>query len=116
MQMLSHGIGGSLKPVRIGHGLFGSEHFDETFCEWVKPVGVCDVAVQRSRVELSQDEDFFQPRIQAVADGNVDEPVLSSKRHRRFRAVLRQREQTLSCASCKNDRKYMCRAFFALSD
>ncbi|MCK7523786.1 MAG: hypothetical protein MZV64_42290 [Ignavibacteriales bacterium] len=48
---------------------------------------VCDdVPVERGRVELRQDEDPAQLGVQAVADRDVDQPVLAADRHRGLRA------------------------------
>ncbi len=46
MKVLADGICRALKPVRIGHRLFGRENFDEAFRERIKPITVSDVTVQ----------------------------------------------------------------------
>ena len=61
--------------------------------EEVQPVGLRDVPVERRRVELRQHEDAPDVGVQAVADRDVDQPVLAADRHRRLRALLRQRKQ-----------------------
>jgi len=40
--------------------LLSGQHFDETFREWIEPIRIGDVPVQRSRVELCQHENLFQ--------------------------------------------------------
>jgi hypothetical protein len=113
---LAHSIGSSLKPVGVRHRLLGGEDFDETFRKWIKSVGVRNVTVQGSGVELRQDKNSFQPGIQTVADGHIDQAVFAAKRHGRFRSVLRQREETLSRTAGKNNRENVRWIFFALPD
>ena len=88
VQVLPDGIGGALKPIGIGHRLLGGQNFDEAFCKWIEPVRVDDVAIQRSRIELREDENLLQSGVQAVADGNIDQSIFSSERYRRLRSVL----------------------------
>ena len=59
----------------------------------VQPIGLRDVAVERRRVELRQHEDALQPGVQAVADRDVDQPVLPADRHGRLRAHVGEREE-----------------------
>jgi len=72
VQVLPDCIRRALEPVGIGPGLFGSEHLDETFRKRIEAEGVRDVVIQRSRIELSQDKDFFQCRVEAITDGHID--------------------------------------------
>src|SRR5262245_10985676 len=98
MQVLSYRIGGSLKQVRICHRLLGGKHLDGTFRERIKTVRRADVTIQRCRVELRQHEELFQSGIDAIADRNIDQTVLSTERYRGFRSILSQREKTLAGA------------------
>jgi len=90
---LTDGIGRSLEPVRVVRGLFSREHLDEAPAEQVKPVRLPDVAVERRRVELREHEDAAEVGVQAVADRDVNQPVLAPERHGRFRAKVREGEQ-----------------------
>src|SRR5262249_15104486 len=96
MQMLPDCVCRSLEPIWIGHRLFGREYFDKTFGKRVEPIGIRDVTVQRGRVELRHHKDLLQPGIQTIADRHVDETVLATQGNSRFRAILREREQTFS--------------------
>jgi len=90
MEMLADGVGRSLKPVGIRHRLLGCEHFNEAFRKWVEPVRVSDVMIQGRRVELRQHKNFLQTGVEAVADRDINQPVLSSERHRGFGAIFRE--------------------------
>jgi hypothetical protein len=85
---LTYRIGGALKPIRIVRRLLGRNDVDEAARKRIHLITLSDMVVQRCRVELGQDEDAPQIGVQAVADGHVDETVLSADRHRRFRALL----------------------------
>ena len=74
IQVLPHRVGGALVPVAALQRLLGREQGDEILVERVEPVGQEDMAVQRFAGELGQDEDAAVVRMDAVADGNVDEP------------------------------------------
>ena len=99
---LAHGVGGALEPVRAVGRLLGGEDFDEALREHVEPVGLRDVAVERRRVELRQHEDPLEVGVQAVADRDVDQPVLAAERHRRLRAHVGQREEARAAAAAEN--------------
>ena len=100
---LAHGVGGALEPVRVLRRLLGGQDLDEARAEQVHAVGLADVAVERRRVELGQDEDAPDVRVQAVADRDVDQPVLAADRHGRLRAQLRERKQARSLTAAQND-------------
>jgi len=91
-QPAAHRIGRALEPVRVVGCLLGREDLDESLREEVEPVGLRDVPVEGSRVELRQHEDAAQFDVEAVADGHIDQPVLAADGHGRLRAlVVRER-------------------------
>ena len=106
-QALADGVGGALEPVAAFLGLLGGQHADERRREHVELVGHRDVLVQALRVELRQHEDLAQARVQAVADRDVDQPVLAADRYGRLRALEREREQARAAATAKNDRQHV---------
>lgn len=61
-----------------------------------------DVAVQRVGFILDKHGDFAKPRIEAIAQGHVDDAVFPSKGHRRFGPVLREREEPFASATGKD--------------
>ena len=102
---LPDGIGRALIPVGIVGRLLGGQDLDEALAEQVHAVGLVDVPVQRRRVELRQDEDAADIGVQAVADRDVDQPVLAGDRHRGLRSELCEREEPGSLAPAENDRQ-----------
>ncbi len=99
--VLAHGVGGALVPVHAVGRLLGGKDSHKAFAEGVEVVGQADVAVERGRVELGDDEDAVDPRVQRVGDGDVDEAVHAAEGHCGFRAVLRQRMQPLTAPAAQ---------------
>jgi hypothetical protein len=100
---LPHGVGRALEPVRVLGRLLGREDLDEPLREDVQPVGGGDVAVERRRVELRQDEDAADLGVEARADRDVDQAVLRPDGDGGLRAQLRQREQPGPPAAAEDD-------------
>ena len=100
-------IGGTEIPV-FADPLLWTQNFDEL----AKLVGDdapshADVAAERQRLVLQCDEDPAQTRIDAVAEGEVDDPVRTTKIHRGFGAFLRQRIEAFTDASGKDHYHYI---------
>ena len=51
---------------------------------------------------MNEYDDFSKPRIEAIAQGHVDDAVFASKGHRRFGAVLGEREESFAAATGKD--------------
>jgi hypothetical protein len=64
-----------------------------------------DVAVQRGAVELSQNVDTPDSRVQAIADGDIDETVLCPDWNSGFGPAFGQRKKTFSCPAPHDDGK-----------
>ena len=107
---LTDGVGRALKPVGVVGCLLGRDDVDEPVRERIHAVGLCDVMVQRCRVELRQDKNPPQVGVQAVADRHVDEAVFPRNRNRRLRALLRQRKQAGSLAAAEDDCEHVVHA------
>jgi hypothetical protein len=54
----------------------------------VEVVRLRDMPVEGNGIELSEDRDMMDPRIEAVAQGDVDQPVLAADWHGRLGAEL----------------------------
>jgi hypothetical protein len=102
---LTYGVGCSLEPVRIVGCLLGGEDFDKTLREVVEPVRHRDVTIERGGIELRQNVDAADVRVQAVAHGNVDQPVLPGDRNRGLGPRGGQWKQPRALAAAKNDRE-----------
>ena len=85
--VLPDGVGGALVPAGVVERLLGGEDLDEAAAEGVEGVGPADVAVEADGVELRQDIDPLHPAVDAVGEGDVDDPVLPRQRHGGLRAV-----------------------------
>lgn len=77
--LLAHGVGGALIPVRGLVRLLGGQNLDETLAKRVELVGIGDVPVQTHAQKLRQHVNAVEAAIDAVADGNVDQPVFSGQ-------------------------------------
>ena len=102
-QILAHGVGCALVPTRTLRGLLGGEDLNEAFAKLVELVAGVDVPVQRGAVELRQHVDLAEAAVEAIADRDVNQPVLSAKRHRGFGALPRQRKEPGAGAAAHDD-------------
>ncbi len=96
-----------LEPVAALGRLFGGEHFDEAIREHVHPVGLRHVPVERRRIELREHEDPLEARVHAVADRDVDEPVLAAERHRGLRAHPGERKEAGTASAAEDEREHV---------
>ena len=65
-QRLANRISRSLKPIRVVGRLFSRQNIHETTSEMVKIIRIFDVLIQRSRVELRQNEHPSDAAIDAI--------------------------------------------------
>ena len=91
IQRGADGVAGALEPVAFIRSLFRGEDVHESVGEHVESVSLHDVPVQAGGQELGQDEDLLDPRIDAVADGDVDQPVFAGDGYGWFGAVAGER-------------------------
>jgi len=103
IQSGAHRIAGALEPgVAVG-SLLGGENVHETVSESIESVSLHDVTVHARRKKLGQNKNLFQARIDAVADGNIDETVLAGKTDGRFAALKSEGEEPCASSSPKDD-------------
>ena len=102
-----HGVGRALEPVGVLGRLLGGDDVDERLREVVEAVGLVDVPIERRGVELRQHEDAPDAGVQAVADRDVDEPVLAADRHGRLRAAVGEGVEALTLPAAQDDRQYV---------
>jgi hypothetical protein len=69
-------------------------------------VGLRQVAVERRAVKLRQRVDLGDVAVDAVADGDVDEAVVGTQRHRGLGAALGERVQARARAAAEDDAKH----------
>jgi hypothetical protein len=98
-------VGRALEPARALRRLLGGDDVHESARKRIHPIGLHDVVVERGRVELREHEDPTQIGVHAVADRDVDQPVLAADRHRRFRSLLSERKQARPLTAAEDDGK-----------
>ena len=102
---LSHGIRRALIPAPVIRCLLRCQNLDEPVAEAVEPVGLADVAIERCRVELGQDEDSPDAGVKAVADRDVYKAVLAADRNGGLRPKVCQRKEPGALTAAQDDRE-----------
>ena len=100
-------VGGPLVPV-LGDPLLGRDHLDvlvELAAEELP--ALVDVAVQADGLVLGQDEDLAEVGVDAVGEGEVDDPVDPAERDRRLGPVAGQGLQPGSPPPGQDDRQHI---------
>ncbi len=103
-EVLPDGIGRALVPGVAARRLLRGHDLDEAVGKIVELVALLDVPMQRGTVELGEQKDALEARVEAVADRDIDDAIFARQRHGRLGAVLRQRKEPRAGASAKNDR------------
>ena len=103
VQVLANRVGRAQIPVLAGIALLGGQDFHEGGGKDVRRVGSRHVPVQRSGIELGQDENPAHPAVEAVGDGNVHQPVLGADGHRRLGAIPGEWIEAGATPSPQND-------------
>ncbi len=103
VEVLIHRVGSPLVPV-LADALLWREDFDE-FAKFFgdHAPAHADVAIERQRLVLGGDENVSESRVDAIAEGEVDDAVRAPEVDGRLRAVFGQRVQPLACAAGEND-------------
>ena len=78
MEILSNSVGGALVPSFADFCLLGGEDIYESAAKGVEFIGFLDVAVKGCGIELGEEVNSVVAGVEAVTDGDVDEPVFSS--------------------------------------
>ena len=102
-EVLANGVGGAFIPGSAGRGLFRCEDFNKPAGEVVELVGLRNVPVQRRGVELREDVDAFEVRVDAVRDRNVHQTVFAGEWNGGLGAFLGQRKEARAGSSAHDD-------------
>src|SRR5205823_10324286 len=94
VNVLVNRVGGAGVPADAGPLLRRQDLYVFTQLRTQKPPPVVDVAVEAAGLELGQHQHLAQPAIEAVGQGEVDDPVEPAERDGRFRPVAGQRLQS----------------------
>ena len=103
-EVLPHGVGRALIPIRVVQGLLGGQQLDEAAAEGVERIRAADVPVEAHGVELRQHVDAVQAAVDAVGERDVDQPVLSGDRDRGLGAILGQWIEARPLAAAQHQR------------
>jgi hypothetical protein len=104
-EVLPHGVGRALIPIRAVVGLLGGQNLDEPAGEHVEVVGPANMPVQAHRVELREHVDAIQAAVDAVRKRNIDQSILARQGHRRLGAKFGERIQACAAATAEHDRQ-----------
>ena len=86
-KVFSYGVGGSLVPIAAGTQSFlCCQQLDEPTREMIKRISHSDMAVQADGHKLCQHIDPINLTVQAIGDGDIDQPVHSRQGNRWFAA------------------------------
>ena len=102
--VFAHRIGRALKPAGAGGGLLGRQHLNKTLAKTGgEVVTLAEVTVERRAVELRQHVHLVDAGIDAVADRNINQPILARQRHGRLGPRLGEGEKTGPGSAAKDD-------------
>ncbi len=99
VNVLADGVCGALIPIVALLRLLGRENVDGAPAKRVETIGFLDVPMQRCRVELRQQVNPVDLRVEAIADRDVHQSVLTRKRHGRLAPLLGERMESRAAAS-----------------
>ena len=106
VHVLANRISRTLIPIVALVRLFSGEYIDEATCIRIKLVGFLDVSVERSGIELRENEDLIKARIEAVTDRDINQAILARERHSRLTAIPRQRTESRPATTAHYDADY----------
>ena len=107
-RILTHGIRSALKPFLSAEawGLCSSKYLNKAVPAIHDAVAEVvrsgKVAVERDRIELSQDVHLRDSRVQAVRHRHVDKTIGTANGHSGLGTRLRKRVQSSACTTSKN--------------
>lgn len=104
--ILSNCISRPLEPLLVCWRLCGSQHLHKPISSkphtTAKVVRPRQVSIEGGTVELSQNIDLADARVDAIAHGNVYEPINTSNGHSRLGPGLCQGVQSRPCSPSKD--------------
>ena len=106
-QLLAHRVRGALIPGLRLKGLLGGPDLHPARMERVEVIGLRNMTVEGYGIELRQNCDAVNLGVDGIADGNVNQPILTGHRHRRFGTHLRQWIETLPASAAHDHCQYI---------
>ena len=104
LEILPHRVGRALVPGIAARRLLRRHDLDEAVGEIVELIALLDVPMQRRAVELREQEDALETRVEAIADRDIDDAIFARQRHGGLGAILGEREKSRPGATTENDR------------
>ena len=95
-QVFTDRVRGALVPGGVGEGLFGGKDFDKAAGKMVEFVRLRDMAVERGGIELGEQINALEIRVDAVGYGNVHQAVFAGQRHCRLGPLFGQGKEPRS--------------------
>jgi hypothetical protein len=104
VEVLEHRVRGAAIPVRAFHPLLRGPQVDELaeFAAQKAPAAL-QMAQQRVRLVLRDDRDAPNAGVQAVGEGEVDDPVLAAEVHGRLDAFVGKRAEPRAPSAREDD-------------
>ena len=97
--MLPDRIRRPLIPGGVRQGLLRRQHLHKATREVVEFVRLRNMPVQRRGIELREQIHPFDARVDTVRNRDIDQPIFSRQRHRRFGSFTSERKQARASAT-----------------
>ena len=103
INVLVNRVGRALIPL-VAHPLHGRQHFHELADFAAQDVpAFADVPVEGERFVLGEDVDAAQVGVQAIGEGDVDDPVDAAESDCGLGAITSERIESLAGAACQKN-------------
>lgn len=104
--ILTHRVGRPLIPVARLVGLLGGKDLHEALAEGIELVGVGDMAMKADRKELRENVDPIAAAVDAIANGNVNEPILAGNGNGGLASKHGQGKKAGAATAAENEAEY----------
>ena len=102
--VLPYSVGSAFKPGWTVRRLLGSQHLNESLTEGCAQVErLAEVTIERRTVELRHHVHLVDVRVDAVADGDINQSILTGQGDGRLGAHLGERVETSPGTAAEND-------------
>ena len=98
-EVAANGVGGAFIPSAALVGLLGGEDVDETGPERIKLETLLDMPMERSSEKLREEKDPVVAGVDAIADRDVDQTILTRQWDRWLASLLGKRKQPRAAAA-----------------
>jgi len=107
-KVFTNGISGTFIPFGTTlHSLLRSQEFDEPTIEVIETIGLSDMLVERYTKELRDNINAIDSAVQAIADWNIDQPILASERDSGLGANFSKRKKPSTATTTEDQRNHL---------